>query len=110
MLNEKKDISALSVNGSFASIPFCTQMIADIFNKPVHITKNANSVSIGAYLLAATEMGIFKSLDEAAGQIEIAKSYSPSENQHNTYMKYFDIFESLSNKLGDEFAKIAALQ
>jgi len=110
MLNEHKNISALSVNGSFASIPFCTQIIADIFNKPVYITKNANSVSIGAYLLAATEMGIFKSLDEAAGQIEIAKSYSPAENHHNTYMKYFDIFESLSNKLSDEFAKIVELQ
>jgi gluconokinase len=110
MLTEHKNISALSVNGSFASIPFCTQMIADMFNKPVYTTKNANSVSMGAYLLAATEMGIFKSLDEAAGQIEIAKSYSPSENNHNAYMKYFVIFESLSNKLADEFAKIAALQ
>jgi gluconokinase len=110
MLNEHKNISAFSANGSFASIPFCTQIIADMFNKPVHVTKNANSVSTGAFLLAATEMGIFKSLDEAAGQIEIAQSYSPAENHHKTYMKYFEIFESLSNKLGDEFARITELQ
>ncbi len=110
MLNEHRNISALSVNGSFATIPFCTQMIADMFNKPVHITKNSNSVSTGAFLLAATEMGIFKSLDEAAAQIEIADSYSPGETHHHTYMKYFSIFESLSNKLGDEFARITELQ
>ncbi len=110
MLNEHRNISALSANGSFASIPFCTQIMADMFNKPVHVTNNANSVSIGAFLLAATEMGIFKSLDDAAGQIEIAQSYYPAENDHKTYMKYFEIFESLSNKLGDEFARITELQ
>ncbi|MEO6548674.1 MAG: gluconokinase [Ferruginibacter sp.] len=110
MLNEHRNISALSVNGSFATLPFCTQVIADMFNKPVHVTKNSNSVSIGAFLLAATEMGIYKSLDEAAGKIEIAQSYYPAENNHNTYMKYYEIFESLTNKLGDEFRRIAELQ
>lgn len=110
MLQEHRNISALSVNGSFATIPFCAQMIADMYNKPVHVTKNTNSVSFGAFLLAATEMGIFKTLDDAAGQIEIAQSYSPAENNHRTYMNYFEIFESLSHKLGDEFSRIAALQ
>ncbi|MES2893917.1 MAG: gluconokinase [Bacteroidota bacterium] len=110
MLNEHRHISSLSVNGSFATIPFCAQMISDMFNKPVNVTTNGNSVSIGSFLLAATEMGIFKSLDEAASQLEIAHTYFPSENQHNTYMKFFEIFESLSTKLGDDFAKIAELQ
>jgi len=110
MLNEHRSISALSVNGSFATIPFCAQIIADMFNKPVHVTKNANSVSMGAFLLAATEMGVIKSLDDAASRTEVAQSYSPNENNHHSYMKYFEIFESLTNKLGDEFAKIAELQ
>src|SRR5205085_7307149 len=34
-LQEHRNISSLSVNGSFATIPLCSQMIADIFNKPV---------------------------------------------------------------------------
>jgi gluconokinase len=109
-VQEHRNISALFVNGSFATIPLCAQIIADMFNKPVHLTKNVNSVGFGAFLLAATEMGIYKSLDEAASHIEIATSYSPSENHHKTYLKYFEIFESLSHKLGDEFRKIAALK
>jgi len=48
-------------------------------------------------------------LDEAASQVEIAHTYRPSENQHNTYIKFFEIFESLSYKLSDEFEKIAEL-
>jgi gluconokinase len=110
MVNEHRNISSLSVNGSFATIPFCTQLLADMFNKPVHVTKNANSVSFGTFLLAATDMGIFKSLDDAATQIEIGQHFVPKENDHKTYMKYFSIFESLTNKLGDEFEKIAELQ
>ncbi len=110
MLKEHRNISSLSVNGSFATIPFCAQMIGDMFNTQVNVTKNANSVSIGAFLLAATDMGIFKSLDDAACQIEIGERYSPAENNHKIYMKYFEIFESLSHKLGNEFEKIAALQ
>lgn len=54
--------------------------------------------------------GIFKSLDDAACHTEIGQSYSPTENHPQTYMKYFEIFESLSSKQGDEFEKIAALQ
>lgn len=110
MVSEHRPISSLSLNGSFATIPFCAQMIADMYNKPVHLTSNANSVSMGAFLLAATELGIYKSLDEAAAQIKTEQSYMPMENSNKTYMKYFSIFESLSNKLGDEFARIAALQ
>ena len=81
-----------------------------MFNKPVTVTKNGNSVSIGSFLLAAMEMGIFKSLDEAASQVEIAHTCGSSENQHNTYMKFFEIFESLSYKLPGKFEKIAELQ
>jgi gluconokinase len=110
MLNDHRSINSLSVNGSFATIPFCAQIISDMFNKPVSVTKNTNSVSMGAFLLAATELGIYRSLDEAAKQIEVVENYMPMENSHKIYMKYFDIFESLSHKLSDEFAKISALQ
>ena len=38
-LEEHRDIKSLSINGSFATIPFCTQMIADMFNKPVRLRR-----------------------------------------------------------------------
>src|SRR5690606_1023040 len=65
-LEEHRPINSLTVNGSFASIPFCAQMIADIFNKPVSIGRNSDSIAQGAFLLSAIDMGIYKNLDEAA--------------------------------------------
>ena len=109
-LEEHRGIKRLSINGSFANIPFCTQMIADIFNKPVQLRQNFHSVSFGAFLVAATEMGIYKNLDEAAKTVVLPDEYLPEKQKHNAYMKYFKIFERLSTKLAPEFEEIANLQ
>jgi gluconokinase len=109
-LEEHRTINTLSVNGSFASYPFWTQMIADIFNKPVKIKQNSDSVAIGAFLLSATELGIYKTLDDAAQTVEFPDTYTPKKQHHNVYMKHYAIFERLSLKLFDEFEAIANLQ
>ena len=110
ILEEHRSIKSLSVNGSFASLPFCTQLIADIFNKPVSLRKTADSVASGAFLLSATEMGIYKNLSEAAKTVVLPDQYFPKKQQHAVYMKYFKIFERLSTKLADEFEDISNLQ
>lgn len=110
ILEEHRSIKNLSVHGSFASLPFCTQLIADIFNKPVALRKNSDSIAFGAFLLSATEMGIYKNLDEAAQTVILPDQYFPKKQNHGIYMKYFKIFERLSTKLADEFEDIANLQ
>jgi gluconokinase len=109
-VQEHRTINSLAVNGSFASIPFCTQMIADIFNKPVSSSKNPDSIAQGAFLLSATEMGLFKNLDEAARTITLSTTYKPQAHNHAVYERYFSIFERLSTKLAQEFEEIANLQ
>jgi gluconokinase len=109
-LQEHRKINSLTVNGSFASIPFCTQMIADIFNKPVSIGNNPDSIAQGAFLISATDMGIYKNLDEAARSIILSTTYKPQSQNHAVYEKFFPIFEKLSTKLFDEFEALANLQ
>jgi len=110
ILEEHSTIKSLSINGSFASNPLCAQIIADIFNKPVSISQHNYSVGVGAYLLSATEMGIYKSLDEAARSIVLTEQYFPKKNLHGIYMKHFEIFEMLSTKLKPDFENIVKLQ
>jgi gluconokinase len=109
-LEEHRSIKSLSVNGSFAANPFCSQLIADIFNKPVGVSKNLNSVSQGAFLLSATDMGIFKNLEEAAGNVEFAETFKSNKQNNLTYKKYTDIFSNLSTKFKREFEEITRLQ
>jgi gluconokinase len=109
-LGEQRTIKSLSVNGSFGTLPFCTQLLADMFNKPVRVRQQSHSVSFGAFLLSATEMGIYKSLDEAAQTVELPDVYKPHKQHHAVYADYFGIFEKLSTKLFDEFEAIGNLQ
>ena len=110
MLEEHRNVKSFSLNGSFATIPFCTQLLADIFNKPVSISQNISSVSFGAYLLSATELGIYKNLDEAARSIVLPDTIKPNKNNNDIHQKYFSLFEKLSTKLVDEFEELASIQ
>ena len=110
ILEEHRAINSLSVNGSFASLPLWAQMIADVFNKPVSVKDNSDSIGLGAWLLSATQMGKFKSLEEAAQSVTLPQPYKPRKADHDVYMKYFSIFEKLSTKLFDEFEEISSLQ
>jgi gluconokinase len=110
ILQEHRNISSLSINGSFGSIPLFTQMVADIFNKPVRLRQNYHSVSYGSYLLSATEMGIYGSLEEAARSVKLTELITPDKKNHKPYLDHYGIFERLSTKLTGEFADIVALQ
>jgi len=111
-LEEHRQIKSLSANGTYASFPFWTQMMADIFNKPVHIKQGtgSDSVAFGSFLLSATKIGLYKNLDEAAESVELPDRFMPGETNHGIYMKHFEIFERLIAKLGDEYDSIAKLQ
>jgi gluconokinase len=111
-LEEHRTIKSLSANGTFASFPFWTQIMADIFDKPVHIKKGtgSDSVALGSFLLSATAIGLYKNLDEAAESVELPDSFMPQKQNNLIYMKHFEIFERLIVKLHDEFDSIAELQ
>lgn len=109
-LQEHCTFNSLSINGSFASIPLCAQIIADIFNKPVSISQHNYSVGLGAYLVSATEMGIYSTLDKAAKSIALPEQYFPKKNVNSVYMKHFEIFEKLTMKLKDDFEQVVKLQ
>ena len=111
-LQEHRNIKSLSANGTFASYPLWTQMMADIFNKPVYIKQGSgsDSVAYGSFLVSATEIGIYKNLDDAAESVKLPDRYLPNKQHHQIHMKHYEIFERLSVKLFDEFEAIANLQ
>jgi gluconokinase len=110
ILDHHCTFNSLSINGSFASIPLCAQLIADIFNKPVSISQHNYSVGLGAYLLSATEMGIYDSLEKAAKSIVLQEQYFPNKNLNSIYSKHYEVFEKLSIKLKSDFESIVSLQ
>jgi gluconokinase len=111
-LEEHREIHSLSVNGTFASFPLWTQMIADVFSKPVSLKAGtgSDSVAYGAYLLAATDLHLFDNLDQAAQSVQLPEAYQPDPATHELYMKHYTIYERLGAKLLDDFDAVAELQ
>ncbi|HEV8283105.1 MAG TPA: gluconokinase [Chitinophagaceae bacterium] len=111
-LEEHSKFKSLSANGTFAAYPLWTQIIADMFNKPVYIKQNSgpDSVACGGFLLSATEIGLYNNLDQAAQKVKLLDNFHPQIQNHTIYMKQFAVFEKLSIKLFDEFEAIADLQ
>jgi gluconokinase len=111
-LEEHRRFKSLSANGTFASYPLWTQIMADVFNKPIHIKQNSgpDSVACGGFLVSATELGIYKNLAEAAQKVKLMDAFHPQEQNHTIYQEHYAIFERLSTKLFDEFEAIADLQ
>jgi gluconokinase len=110
LISSHRPLKAISLNGTFAAPNIVAQAMADVFNKPVHLTQQHQGVSRGAYLLAATDMGIYKNLDEAGVVTQPANTFMPQAHNHSVYMQYFNIFERLSTKLSEEFEMISELQ
>lgn len=110
LLENHRPISSLSVNGSFASMPFCTQIIADIFNKPVSTVSHGDTIGAGAFLLSATEMGMYKNLREASNTVKMNQIFLPNTTDHAIYTRYFTVFENLITKISAEFDAISDLQ
>ena len=71
---------------------------------------NVNSSNSRAALLALTDLGIYKNLDEAATSVSYSEIYEPNIQNNIRYEQFYDIFEKLSQKLGTEFDQIASLQ
>ncbi len=109
MLQEHRNIKQISVNGSFASIPFCTQLIADIFNLPVSASANASSVSMGAYLLSATDIGVYKNIEDAARSVTLSQACKPNIHNNSIYTGYYSVFENLIGKLSPDFEALTRL-
>ncbi|HVG15668.1 MAG TPA: gluconokinase [Chitinophagaceae bacterium] len=111
-LGEHCNFKSLSANGTYSAYPFWTQMLADMFDKPVLTKQNSgpDSVACGGFLVSATEMGLYKNLEEAAQKVQLLDSFQPQHQNHKIYMKYFTIFEELGASLVKQFDAIADLQ
>lgn len=110
ILETHRNFEDIYINGAYASLPLWTQILADMYGKTVHINDNRDSVAMGAALLAFTKLGVYSNLEEAAATVKSIETYQPNLKNHDNYMKYFKIFERLSNKLYEDFEEIVLLQ
>jgi D-xylulose kinase len=76
------------------------QMEADIVGRPVLTTTNDEAATLGAAILAGKAVGLYSSVEEAAGKmIQIKERFEPTSSNRAIYDETFETYVNLYNAL-----------
>ncbi|XP_064285091.1 FGGY carbohydrate kinase domain-containing protein isoform X2 [Passer domesticus] len=90
------EITTLFLCGGLSKNPLFVQMHADITGKPVVLSKEVESVLVGAAILGACASGDFASIQEAMAKMgKIGKVVQPNHEHKRFYDKKYEVFLKL---------------
>ncbi|XP_068879641.1 FGGY carbohydrate kinase domain-containing protein isoform X2 [Aphelocoma coerulescens] len=90
------DITTLFLCGGLSKNPLFVQMHADITGKPVVLSKEVESVLVGAAILGACASGDFASIQEAMAKMgKIGRVVQPNHEHKRFYDKKYEVFLKL---------------
>jgi gluconokinase len=99
-------VSTIYANGGFARSELWVQMLADVFNKEVHITDTPEGSAFGAAIMGMHAIGLLDELEDAAGLIKVSRTFEPDPQTHTRYMQNYTLFEELYPRLKDTFDRL----
>ena len=102
-------IKTIYASGGFVQSDFWVQMVADIFNKELVVSDQADASAIGAALLGLYATGASENFNTPSPSSKTGKTFYPDKEKHRIYMRQFAIFRSLYLALEKEFPKLANL-
>lgn len=83
------------------------QIIADVCNTPVLLTRCEEHECLGAAILAGVGVGAYPSLEDAAKRtISVVDRNAPDVKTHEEYEKTYQVYVSLYEKLKDSFHEL----
>ncbi|XP_054021635.1 FGGY carbohydrate kinase domain-containing protein isoform X2 [Dryobates pubescens] len=89
-------INTLFLCGGLSKNPLFVQMHADITGKPVVLSKEVESVLVGAAILGACASGDFASIQEAMAKMgKIGRVVQPAQEHKRFYDKKYEVFLKL---------------
>jgi xylulokinase len=107
-----KPFELLRVTGGGARSDLWNQIQADIYGSPIETVKVSEATALGAAMLGAVGVGIYKDIIEAAeNMVQVDKRWEPIPENVAIYEELFEIFEDAFHALKkDTFPKIAKFQ
>ena len=96
-------IQTIHANGGFARSPFWLQLLADVFNRPVHVRENVEGAARGAYMIVLKTLGRIQDFAEARNEASPMSVFVPDVEKHRHYRENVGRFERLYDKVKDEF-------
>jgi xylulokinase len=108
-LNLRAPVRQIRLVGGGARSALWQQILADVFEQPIHTVNATQGAAFGAALLAGVGAGIFTSVTDACNKtIRVRLAATPGEDAE-TYERCYPRYRALYSTLRDEFAKLAEI-
>lgn len=109
------EVNKIRLTGGGSKSPMWNQIQADVYGRTVQTVQTAETASIGAAMLAAVGVGLFKDVQEAAdAMVRVTSTYDPNPENTKIYDELYDIYcstyESLSSQSNNVYKKITDFQ
>ena len=97
-------IDGIRITGGAAKSPLWSQMLADVFQKPIHILQTSETGCLGAALYAGVGVGVYKDCKEAAERaVHISDTYEPNPENYEAYQegyqRFINLYDALDKKI-----------
>ena len=100
------EVNSVRISGGLARINTVSQIKADVLNKDILVLSEFETTATGAAMIALHGQGVFKSLKEAADKFAtIRMIIKPNEENHQKYMKLYQLFKEIYEVNKDLFKK-----
>ena len=86
------------------------KIITDVFNIPTVLVKRRTGAPYGDAILAGVIAGVFPDFSIANQWVEHIDPIKPSQENHEKYMQYFDVYKNIYPNLKDEFSNLAKIR
>jgi gluconokinase len=103
-------VREIRASGSFIRSELWTQMLADVFDRDLHVPDINQGVAFGAAVLGMVAAGELAGIGDTANLVGVAKSYRPQADAAADYNRLYGIYERVYCNLAESFAEISAYQ
>lgn len=102
------DVGQITATGGGARSALWRQMQADIYGAEVVTINIAEGPAFGAAILAGVGAGVYKSIEEATGEmVKVTSTTQPIENNRKVYEEYYQTYRALYPALKPAFDRVS---
>ena len=104
-------IEEVRIGGGGARSAIWRQIQADVLGKPLVHTKVEEASALGAAMLSAITLGIYKDLEEASrNMVKVESRHEPDLKKHQKYTALFGMYKELYNALKGLYEDLSTIQ
>lgn len=104
------EIKSVQATGGFVNSGLWLQILADIFEMPIHIPESQEAGCLGAMILSQKALGVISDIDEVGKQVTASAVYTPLLEHFSTYRELEKLYTELLTHYQTTYGKLSAFK